>query len=261
MGTQITAATAAGGAAANEDLVLVSDSWALVLDGVTRYPDDGCVHDVPWYVTQLAAALAAALTAGGELSEVLRRGIAAVTEAHRDTCDVGDPVTPAATAALARFDGDRFEWLVLGDSAVVIARAGSELRAESDDRLARLPDPPRSEMVGHVRRYPVGYIAEVRNRPGGFWVASSDPDAADQALTGSEPLTGIDTAALLTDGVTRLVERYGRTWSQLLELAATGGPRRLIDEVRAEERADRRFGPNAKRHDDATAVLLDFGRD
>lgn len=258
-GTRIRAATAAGGAAANEDHLLVSGSWALVLDGVTRYPDDGCVHDVPWYVANLGAALAAELHSGDDIREVLRAGIAAVADAHRRTCDLGNPVTPAATAAIVRFDGDRFEWLVLGDSAVVLDRAGREPRVESDDRLARLPDPPRAVPVGGLRRYPVDYLARVRNRPGGFWVAAADPDAADAARIGSEPLAGLETAALVTDGVTRLAERYGRTWTELLELAASGGPERLIAEVRAAERADRRFGPSAKRHDDATAVLLGFG--
>lgn len=258
-GTRITAATAAGGAAANEDHLLVSDLWALVLDGVTRYPDDGCVHDVPWYVASLGAALAAELTTDNDIREVLRRGIAAVADRHRRTCDVGNPVTPAATVAIARFGGPRLDWLVLGDSAVVLDRAGREPRVESDDRLARLADPPRAELVGGLRRYPVDYIARVRNRPGGFWVAAADPGAADAALTGSEPIDGLETAALVTDGVTRLTGRYGRTWTELLDLAASGGAHRLITEVREAERADERFGPNAKRHDDATAVLLRFG--
>lgn len=257
--TRIRAATAAGGTAANEDHLLVSGSWALVLDGVTRYPDDGCVHDVPWYVASLGAALAAELQSDNDIREVLRAGIAHVTESHRRTCDLGNPVTPAATAAIVRFGGDRLEWLVLGDSAVILDRAGREPRAESDDRLARLPDPPRAEPVGGLRRYPVDYIARVRNRPGGFWVAAADPDAADAARVGSEPIPGLNTAALVTDGVTRLVDRYGRTWTELLRLAASGGAERLIAEVRAAEVADQRFGPDAKRHDDATAVLLGFG--
>lgn len=257
--TRITAATAAGSSAANEDHLLASGSWALVLDGVTRYPDDGCVHDVPWYVANLGAALAAELATDNDIREVLRAGIAAVTDRHRRTCDVGNPVTPAATAAIARFGGDRFEWLVLGDSAVVLHRRGREPRAESDDRLARLTDPPPVEPVGGLRRYPVDYLARVRNRPGGFWVAAADPDAADAARFGSEPIAGLESAALVTDGITRLVERYGRTWTELLDLAASGGAERLIAEVRAAERADRRFGPGSKRHDDATAVLLGLG--
>ena len=256
---RISAATAAGGASANEDHLLVSQEWALVLDGVTRYPDDGCVHDVPWYVASLGAALAAELASGAEVREALRHGIAAVTERHRRTCDVANPVTPAATVAIARFGGAAFEWLVLGDSAVVLDRVGADPRVESDDRLARLPDPPRAEVVGAVRRYPVDYIAKTRNRPGGFWVAAADPDAADEALTGREPIDQLETAALVTDGVTRLSERYGRGWAELLDLAASGGAQRLISEVRRAERADRRFGPRAKRHDDATAVLIGFG--
>ncbi|GAB3992158.1 hypothetical protein GCM10029992_66770 [Glycomyces albus] len=90
-------------------------------------------------------------------------------------------------------------------------------------------------------------------------MAAADPDAADAARVGSEPIAGLATAALVTDGITRLVERYGRNWTELLGLAASGGAERLIAEVREAERADVRFGPDAKRHDDATAVLLGFG--
>ncbi|MCH7230562.1 protein phosphatase 2C domain-containing protein [Glycomyces sp. L485] len=256
MALQIRAATAAGGDHPNEDYFLASNSWAVVLDGVTRYPDDGCVHDVPWYVARLGAALASALATGPALREALARGIEVVADAHRATCDLENPVSPAATVAIARFAEDRFEWLVLGDCAIAWRRPGRPVEARSDDRLARLADPPRPIVVGGLRRYSIEYVARVRNRPGGFWVASTDPDAADQALTGTEPFAGLEAAALLSDGLTRLVERYGRTWTQLLDLGLSQGPASLIATVRAAERSDRRFGDLAKRHDDATAVLL-----
>ncbi|WP_211228669.1 protein phosphatase 2C domain-containing protein [Glycomyces tenuis] len=253
---RIQAATEAGGAAPNEDLLLASNSWAVVLDGVTRYPDDGCVHDVPWYVATLGASLAAALAAGRTPRESLARGIEAVADAHRDTCELDNPVSPAATVAVARLAEDRLEWLVLGDCAVAWRAKGRAPEVRSDDRLARLPDPPQAVTVGRLRRYPVDYIARVRNRPGGFWVASTDPGAAERALTGAEPAAGVEAVALLTDGLTRLVERYGRTWSELLDLGLSQGVPSLISAVRAAEEADPRFGERSKRHDDATAVLL-----
>lgn len=254
--TRIEAATEAGGGAPNEDFLLASGSWALVLDGVTRYPDDGCVHDVPWYVAELGGAMAAELSSGRGLRVSLAHGIEAVAEAHRGTCELDNPVSPAAAVAAVRLEADRLEWLVLGDCAVAWRSSDRAVEARSDDRLARLADPPKATLVGHLRRYPVDYIARVRNRPGGFWVASSDPGAAEQALTGTESAAGLDVVAVLTDGVTRLVERYGRTWTELLDLGLFEGASDLIAAVRECEEADPRFGERAKRHDDATVVLM-----
>lgn len=257
MFVQISAATLAGGPEPNEDYYLVSPSWALVLDGVTRYPEDGCVHDVPWYAAALGAALAERLPESDRsLRSCLADAIEAVTEAHRLSCDPANPVSPAATVAIVRFGGGRLEWLVLGDCAVVWRAPDREPHVESDDRLAHLADPPSAVDVGGIRRYPIDYIARVRNRPGGFWVASAEPEAAEQARAGTVPADGLEAVALFTDGLTRLVERYGRTWSEVLDAAAAHGVPRLLARVREAENNDPGAIARAKRHDDATGVLL-----
>ena len=58
-------ATAPGSDRPNEDHVVVSADWAVVLDGVTRPPglDTGCVHGPAWLVRQLGDCLVGALTA------------------------------------------------------------------------------------------------------------------------------------------------------------------------------------------------------
>ncbi|GAB3234480.1 protein phosphatase 2C domain-containing protein [Glycomyces halotolerans] len=251
------AASLAGGTAPNEDCYLVSGRWAVVLDGVTRYPDDGCVHDVPWFVAALGGALALELDdTGRDLRSALAEAIRTVADRHRHTCDLSNPVSPAATVALARAAGRTVEWLVLGDCAVVWRERGGEPHVETDDRLSRLVDPPAAVDVGGIRRYAVDYIARVRNRPGGFWVASSDPAAADQARTGAIPASGLKAVGLFTDGLTRLVERYGRTWGGLLASAAADGVPSVLAELREAEIADPALLSRAKPHDDATGVIL-----
>jgi hypothetical protein len=112
-----------------------------------------------------------------------------------------------------------------------------------DDRADRLPG---------GRPYSAELVRRWRNTPGGFWVASTSQQAAREAVTGSAK--GITEAALLTDGVTRLIEWYGATWAELLNaLEGTDGPAALIRRVREEERAAPAPG---KRHDDATAILV-----
>lgn len=234
----------------NEDYVTAGPGWAVVLDGATAPAgvDSGCRHDVPWLVRTLAGALAARLTAGeaGSLADVLAGAIKQVCAAHADTCDLANPDSPSSTVALTRWRGGVFECLVLADSPVVVRRAGGPAEVVADDRLAHLPGGPP---------YSLELVRSLRNHPGGFWVASTSPAAAYEAVTATFDEGEVDTLALLTDGVTRLVERHGHTWDDLLGALRTAGPRHVIDLVRAAERAEP--APYGKRHDDATALLID----
>lgn len=244
------AASRPGGAGPNEDFHLVGDGWALVLDGITRYPGDGCVHDVPWYVRLLGTAIAVRIGGAG-LREALAESIEAVNSLHGHECDLGNPVTPGATVAVVRRVEERIEWLVLGDCAIAVRDRDGGVRVETDGRLAGLAGVPAVDVAG-VWRWPVDYVASVRNREGGFWVAAADPGAAERAFTGSWPVEEVGEVLLCTDGLTRLVERYGYEWPALFE----SGVEDLIGQVRELETDDTRFRVNSKRHDDATAVRL-----
>jgi hypothetical protein len=103
-------------------------------------------------------------------------------------------------------------------------------------------------------------VRAARNTSGGFYVASTDPTAAYQAIRGTLPTTTVRRAALLSDGATRLVERFGlMDWRQLLDLLSASGPEELIHRTREAERGETDAQRNARRgkkHDDATAVLI-----
>jgi hypothetical protein len=102
-----------------------------------------------------------------------------------------------------------------------------------------------------------------RNRPGGYWVASTIPDAAYQAITGTIPRQQLTRAALTTDGAARLVERYHlATWPDALDLVDQHGPHALIDQGRQAEYTDPhgRKWPRGKDHDDATIAICRIKR-
>lgn len=257
MQTQISATSIPASAAPNEDYYLASDTWAIVLDGITRYPDDGCVHDVPWYVKRLGSALVAHIEDHDkDLRIALKRAIAAVSNEHRVSCDLENPVSPGSTVTITRIRNDEVEWLVLGDSSIAFRTVEGQVEAKSDERLARLTHTPPVEDVAGIRRFPVDYIAQVRNRPNGFWVASTDPDAADTALTGSFSTTALQSYILCTDGLTRLVERYSYRWETLFAIAAHDGVSALTDLVRKHEFQDPATRSSSKPHDDVTGVLV-----
>ncbi|MBB6565576.1 hypothetical protein HPO96_16460 [Kribbella sandramycini] len=236
---------------ANEDLVVSGAGFAVVLDGATPMPgvESGCRHSVAWLVGQLGRFLAPGLVTGSEasLAELLAEAIEAVGREHSDTCDLGNPDSPSSTVAIVRVQSEAVEHLVLADSPVVYRAPAGEVTVHSDERLERLPE----RTVESVRR--------LRNAPGGFWVASTKPDAAYEAVTGTTDRSEVEAIGVLSDGASRFSEQYGHSWEELMAVLTSEGPSRLIDRVRAYDAA----APTVrwKRYDDATAVLLyELGR-
>lgn len=235
----------------NEDCVVAGPDWAVVLDGATPAAgvDSGCVHPVTWLVRNLAGALATRLAREPDeaLPDVLAEAIKEVCEAHAGTCDLTNPDSPSATTTMLRWRRDHLEWLVLADSPLLLDVDG-EVHAITDDRVERLT----SHTLEAVRG--------ARNDPDGFWVASTCPEAAYEAITGSVPSREVRRAALLSDGASRLVEWFGETdWRGLLDQLDAAGPVELIRRTRAAERAAIEAGPapgRGKPYDDATAVLV-----
>lgn len=257
MFAQVSSASWAGGKNANEDFFLAANNWAIVLDGVTRYPDDGCIHSVPWYVASLGNAVARQLVKPNQnLRLALVNAIESVVASHSATCDMQNPVSPAATVALVRHNGELIEWLVLGDCTVVWRDNHGDVNVRSDSRLAKLEDPPAATMVGGIRRYGVDYITKVRNQPDGFWVASTDGASALHAYAGEVPADSTGMVGLFTDGLTRLVHRYGYSWTDFVALAQDEGVPSLLNQVRDKEKADTVLADRAKRHDDATGLIV-----
>lgn len=228
----------------NEDYTVTGPDWAVLLDGATAPGgiDSGCVHDVPWLVRHLAQGIASELLVSSlPLADILAIAITATCAAHAASCDLANPDSPSSTVAIARLRDGVLDYLVLGDTDLALRQDG-EIRVVHDDRTEHLPG---------GRPYSFELVREQRNQPGGFWVASTRPEAASYALTGSAE--GVSDAALLTDGVVRLVDWYGWQWGRVLGvLAYEGGPVALIQRVREAERDQ--GVPFGKKHDDATAV-------
>ncbi|HEY8480621.1 MAG TPA: hypothetical protein VIL71_12410 [Spirillospora sp.] len=235
----------------NEDFVAAGPDWVVLLDGATAPAgvDSGCRHDPAWLVRRLGGGIAALLARedGRPLPDVVAEAIKITGESHTGTCDLENPDSPSATVSLLRRRGGVVEWYVLADSPIVIDTG--EVRVFRDDRVDRLPG------------YTPEAVRAARNTPGGFWVASTRPEAAYEGLTGEVPVEGLRRAAVLSDGASRLVERFGRTdWAGLLRLLDEEGPRELVRRTREAERQanGEAAGRRGKRHDDATAVLVRF---
>ncbi|RFS85700.1 hypothetical protein D0T12_11930 [Actinomadura spongiicola] len=236
----------------NEDFVAAAAGAVVVLDGcgLPLGTDLGCAHGTAWYARSLGTRLLARMLDGtyppgvppagppvgppggvhtpGERPLVARLAgaIADVAAAHRATCDLRVPTTPAATVLALRLRGGLVDYLVLADSTVLLdGRSG------------------------------------VQEITGGHHYAAADPAVADAAVTGTVPVDELRHVLLLTDGATRLVDLFGATdWAGLTALAVDSGPAALIERTRDVERTDPRAvrWPRGKAHDDATVAVCAF---
>jgi hypothetical protein len=254
----------------NEDFVTASPSVAVVLDGLSAPPalGTGCVHGTPWFVAHLGTQVVTAATIARDepLKDLVAGAITRVADSHAHTCDLEHPGTPASSLAVLREQDQRVEYPLLFDS-VILLDGPSGLAVLSDRRvdafaqqehLATQEQPIGSpahqdrvqELVAAQRRH--------RNQPGGYWVAGAKSAAAYQAVIGSRPLDQVSRAALMSDGVSCLVDLYSVVdWLELLGIMQQHGPACVISRVREVEDADpigTRW-PRYKRSDDATAAF------
>ncbi|WP_159026612.1 integrase [Streptomyces vietnamensis] len=267
-------ASAQGVGVANEDSVYASPTAVVVLDGLSA-PKDlpmGCIHGTPWFVQQLGTRLINLISSDTvPLQEALRTAISEVNALHRDSCALDQEAVPASTVVMIRKRVDDLDYLVLSDNVLLLDLGERGVQAIVDKRVEEVAGVEmRAALRGptgtpdHATRVSalVTVQRQLRNRPGGYWVAATDPAAADEAITGTIALTQIRQAALLTDGASRLVDTFGvLSWGQLLDLLSSEGPAALIARTREAELGDpvgERW-PRFKQSDDATAayVLLD----
>ena len=256
-------------AASNEDFIGATTGVVVVVDGasVPSGLATGCGHGTAWFARRLGTQLLTLLSTEADYSpaDSLAQAITDVAGLHSDTCDLGHPGSPSATVAILREQPEAIDYLVLGDTTILLEEPAG-IRVVTDDRLENVAAAQHGAMHQHATgtadhdRSFAELVTEQRrhrNHPDGFWVASTDPAAAQHALADTVPRGGLQRAAVLSDGATRLVDRFGLLdWPGFLEVLAEQGPDAIIQQVRGAEDGDpdgRRW-PRGKRHDDASAA-------
>ena len=253
----------------NEDFAAAVPGAAVLLDGAgVAEAETGCVHGVAWFAGTLGALLLRTVTArpARSLADCLAGALSEVRSQHEGSCDLTSRASPTSTVVAVRVADGQLQYLVLGDSTLLRAGPDGAPVAVTDRRL----DEVGRGLRGPLDALPTGSpehaaaladyrdaLTRLRNRPGGFWIAGPDPHAAEHALTGTVPLDALASVTLLSDGATRLVDRFGVAgWGQVLDTLNRSGPDELIRQVREAEAEDpegRRW-PRDKAHDDATVL-------
>ncbi|MFI0716645.1 integrase [Streptomyces inhibens] len=229
---------------ANEDFAGAVPTAVVLIDGAGISGTESiCQHGVAWYASRLGGRLLSLLSLmrHRSLSALLAEAIKQTTDDHRDTCDVADPISPSATAAILRLSEGLIEYLVLGDSVLVLDRADSAPLVVSDPReviISRLYESAIESAVEGSDEYHriLRELRANRNQPGGFWVAKDEPRAADEAVTGSCPVSELTGAVLLSNGASRIVDRFRLAdWPGVMAILASSGPDEIIHRVRQAE--------------------------
>ncbi|MFI5470913.1 integrase [Streptomyces cacaoi] len=250
----------------NEDFAAAALGAAVLLDGAGA--DTGCTHGMAWFSSRLGGLLLATVTVHPvrSLAGCLADSIRAVRSLHEDSCDLTYRASPTSTVVAVRAGAGALEYLVLGDSTLLLADQDGKTTAVTDQRLdevgKRLRGPVDELATGSPEH--AAALAEyrdaltgLRNRPGGFWIAGPDPRAAEHALAGAVPLDTLASVTLLSDGATRLVDSFElATWETRLTVLDASGPGELIRPVREAGGGDpdgRRW-PRGKATDDATVL-------
>lgn len=253
----------------NEDWLLAEPNLMIMLDGATARTETGCRHGIAWFTAKLGSAITGyAAEPHLDLPTVLSASIITTAEQHRE-CDLTHPGTPSAAVAIVRRRGETFEYLVLGDITLVLDTK-DELRVIADDRVDATAVAERAEAA----RHPFGTAEKqaallkmkrlelaLRNKPDGFWTASTDPEAAQHALTGAVPAVELRRLMLLTDGAARAVAMFRlMDWPALLALLDRDGPTQVLRVVREAEHADASGGRwhRNKLSDDASVIFASF---
>jgi hypothetical protein len=232
----------------NEDFAGAVPTAAVLIDGAGGVSgiETICRHGVAWYASRLGGELLGLLSfdADRTLPALLAEAIERVADAHRVTCDLADPSSPWATVAILRLCDARADYLVLGDSVLALDRAGAPI-VVSDPREVTIGRPCRSALEAaaegsaeyeQARRDGIDVMRANRNRPGGYWVAKEDPRAAAEAIIGSCPVSELTGAVLLSNGASRIVDRFRLAdWPEVLAILTSSGPAAIIRRVRQAE--------------------------
>jgi hypothetical protein len=259
----------------NEDFAAATANGAVLLDGAgLSGTSSKCVHGVAWYTRHLGSAILAGLPdTDRSLTTILADAITETASLHAQSCPLDDPGTPSSTVVVIRVDGTRLQYLVLADSVLVLNETGRPPAAITDDREARIGAAHRAGLDAHAngtpeheeaRRVYVETLRSYRNQPGGFWVAAANPAAAQEAITGERQICDTPDAILLSDGASRISDRFQlASWSEVLHLTQAHGPSEIIRRVRHAEAEDP-YGtrwPRGKTNDDATVAHCMFRAD
>jgi hypothetical protein len=221
------------------------------------------------YTDRLGTEIASAISASpaGLLPQILATAITATAA----TLNLHDDDGPSSTVAIARVSNGAADLLLLGDSYVAY-RSASTTAVLTDDRLDHLRLPQvrlYRDRLAAGSGYGPAHTATLRelqacqrarrNVPGGYWIASANPEAAKHAVTLALPAASLDWIILATDGAVDTARHLGLDdWEAIAhsDQSTLSGLLQQCHEWEKNTDPDGRQYPRAKRHDDKAIATV-----
>jgi hypothetical protein len=247
--------------------VIFAPGTVIVLDGASAF-GPAAVSPAA-YADRLGAELASAIAASVDapLPGILATAISATANA----LDLRDDHGPSSTVTIARVSGTDADLLVLGDSYIAY-RSADTTAVLTDDRIDRLNLPQARryrERLAAGSGYDAAHSATLRelqtsqrarrNAPGGYWIASADPEAAAHVITRTVPVALLEWMVLATDGVVGTAEHLGLDDWEAIARSDQAGLSALLQRCHEWEANTDPTGhqlPRAKRHDDKAIATV-----
>jgi len=268
------------GGRVNEDHWGQTTCAAWVLDGATSLTDPPLLtgaSDAEWFVAALSSALSRRLGAVPDdlratLADVLTDVRGRFSAEARALPEASKPYEqPSASMALAVLRGRTVEIATIGDVRAVLRRSNGSVSSVGESNvhvgerqtiaeLSRLLASGMSHREASQRLRPaILRHRATMNVDGGYWVLSTAFDVVDTISIRVVDADSIASIVLLSDGLYRLVDVFGRfAESEIAAIAAAGGLGGLYALLREIESADPecRTFPRVKPFDDATGVVV-----
>jgi hypothetical protein len=221
------------------------------------------------YADRLGTEIAAEATRSP--AETLRRILATAIIATAAALNLPDDDGPSSTVAIARVRNGTADLLLLGDSYLAYRSSGATT-VLSDDRLDRLGLTQASlyrERLTSGAGYGRAHAAILRELqagqrtrrkvPGGYWIASANPEAAMHAIIRILPTASLEWIVLATDGAVDTARHLGLDDWEAIARSDQARLSSLLQQCHGwEEEADPdgQRCPRAKRHDDKAIVAV-----
>jgi hypothetical protein len=251
------------------DRIFITENAVIVLDGATAFVP--VAVSAQTYANHLGRTIAAELTS--EPGSDLRDALAGAIRRTATDLQLSPHAAPSSTVSIVRKAPTSLDLLVLGDSPVLWGRS-TEWRVLRDDRLQKLRLPERDRYrarlrAGHgfddehralLRELQEGQ-AKRRNIEGGYWIAETDPLAAENALVASVEPIDFDWALIVTDGAFDLLDQLDCTaWPDVGQYDGDELSQ-LLSGLNSWENDSDPQGvqfPRSKLHDDKTIATITF---
>ncbi|BEK84764.1 protein phosphatase 2C domain-containing protein [Nocardia seriolae] len=261
-------ATAQLPAKSNEDRLVITAEMVIILDGATTYGIQNKISGGT-FAERLGAVLVRIADESASLSALLEVALQYVISDLE--LPIESPNAPSSTIAIVRKRRGTLDFLVLGDSTIVLGYRDGAVETICDERLEQLGLVQSRKYRSRLQQGG-GYddrhreiLAELqqeqrrrRNRPGGYWIASTAPEAAQHAIIAARPVADIAWVALATDGVTDLIDALKVDWQEIgsMDSAKLSALLARIHRWEYEVDPDGILVPRSKRHDDKAIAVV-----